>query len=372
MNILHLSGDDKFTDIALRGFEKVHPNSNRLIVYSKNNLCFVKSSCDHTRDMDYIFNLVQSNNFDFIVIHCLNNFWYELILALSPEVKVVWIGWGYDYYDLIDINLFLPLTLKLKGGEGFIEIFKKKLRKNKKLKLKKKVVERIDYFCPVLESEFYVIKNKYNWFRFPKYIDFNYGSIDVDFTKGFSEELVNGNSILVGNSATYENNHLDVFEILNKINKNDLKLIIPLSYGDEDYKDKIIKTCDEIVGNEKKQYLVNYMSIEDYVDIIRSCGNVIMGHLRQQALGNILIMLFLGAKIFLYKENPIYLYLISSGFKVYSIEQLLLEPELLEIPLCDNDIACNKRNLEKLWSEKSYLLKIENLINTVVFDNCDK
>ncbi|MGP4883030.1 hypothetical protein ACTXQV_67810, partial [Klebsiella pneumoniae] len=59
--------------------------------------------------------------------------------------------------------------------------------------------------------------------------------------------------------------------------------------------------------------VVDYMPIQQYVGILINCGFVIMNHVRQQALGNILIMLYLGAKVFLREENPVYTFLKNHG-----------------------------------------------------------
>jgi hypothetical protein len=40
-----------------------------------------------------------------------------------------------------------------------------------------------------------------------------------------------GNNILIGNSSSYSNNHLEVFEHLKTFDLEDKKLIVPLSYG---------------------------------------------------------------------------------------------------------------------------------------------
>ena len=100
-----------------------------------------------------------------------------------------------------------------------------------------------------------------------------------------TEDLKNiqlGNNILVGNSAHPENNHLDIAYKLKTINLSNRKIIVPLSYGDNKYKKIILKKYKNIFGNKFKP-LLDFISIKDYLNILKSCNICIMGHLRQQA-----------------------------------------------------------------------------------------
>jgi len=363
IRVLHLSCDDKFTDIALRGFEKVLPNSNSLLVYSKRDLTFIKSQCEHIKNEDLILKNVLMYTFDLIVIHCLNECWVNLILQLPKDIKIIWLGWGYDYYDLIDIDLYLPLTKNIVNKKSFLNLIKSKFKKNKKIERKKKAVGRINYFSPVLELEYYQVKKKFSGMEFPEYIDFNYGSLDVDFIKGFEGRRVNGHGILIGNSATYENNHLDIFDLLNRVCVKKYKFIVPLSYGVDKY-GEILK--NRVTDKENVIFLDNYMPLDDYINVIIECDNVIMGHIRQQALGNILSMLYLGAKVFLLERNPIYTYLKENGLYVYSIEELLEDPTLIDIKIDITHIIENRKILAILWSESIFVEKINKITQLVI------
>lgn len=63
--------------------------------------------------------------------------------------------------------------------------------------------------------------------------------------------------------------------------------------------------------------LTDYISQQEYFDILKRCAFVIMNHKRQQAAGNVITMLSLGAKVILDKENPLYEYTLNKGFKVF-------------------------------------------------------
>ena len=112
---------------------------------------------------------------------------------------------------------------------------------------KKEIIERIDYFAPVLEYEYELVRKALSFRNFPEYIYFNYGSLEKHLIKSFNQKNVNGDNILVGNSATDTNNHIEIFDLLNTLVLGDsTKIICPLSYGNETYKKNIIH-----IGNNR-------------------------------------------------------------------------------------------------------------------------
>ncbi|WP_168396193.1 TDP-N-acetylfucosamine:lipid II N-acetylfucosaminyltransferase [Acinetobacter indicus] len=363
--VLHLSRDDKFTDIGIRSFEKVLPNCNDLYIYTQKPLKYIKSKNTIINNKKEISLKILKTQFDCVVIHALDECWFKLIKEMPVNIPVIWIGWGYDYYDLLEFEGMLPKTKEiyevLNKKEYFKSIFDgwKKIRKNK---IKKDIIERINYFCPVLPDEYEIIKSSRNWSKFPQYIKFNYGSLEVDYLKGFMDGEIEGNNILVGNSAAPTNNHYEVFSLLSGIDFLSGKVMVPLSYGNDKYKKNIIGH-GRYLFKENFEPLDVFMSINDYIKIIKSCKLVLMGHIRQQALGNIIIMIYLGAKVFLNPENPIYSYLKSQGIVVFNIYDF--DQNELNGRLSDDEVALNRLILSKYWSEMENVNRVKLLVKTV-------
>src|SRR5690606_8564482 len=119
-------------------------------------------------------------------------------------------------------------------------------------------------------------------------------------------------------SAFYTNNHLEAFELLKNIDLGKKKIICPLSYGNRNYAKKI-------ADKGKKRWKDNFvplfklMPLHEYNEYLRLCGIVIMNNYRQQAVGNILTMIWMGAKVFLNEETSLYKYLKRIGVFVFSI-----------------------------------------------------
>ena len=217
----------------------------------------------------------------------------------------------------------------------------------------RQAVKKLDHCFFLLQKDFDILLKslpcKALW------TSIHYQTIDVLEKKQFK---IDGPNILLGNSGTPENNHLVVFDSL-KVNSKS-KVITPLSYGDRTYIDKIITKGGKRYGELFKP-LTSLMNPSDYHKLISSCSVVIMPHFRQQAFGTILIMLFGGAKVYLFKKNPLFDYFIEIGLVIHEINKELNKG--LFIPLSDSEKRSNRDILSRQFSEKETLKKLK-----VVFD----
>ncbi|SDU08267.1 TDP-N-acetylfucosamine:lipid II N-acetylfucosaminyltransferase [Halopseudomonas salegens] len=378
MKILHIATDDKFIEQAIPVFESVFPGKNDVIIFTKttplqyvklqtakvvlkNKLFFTRAAVDRE-----IY-----NRYEIIVFHSFSHLTYPEIFNIPINKATIWLGWGYDYYEdtLGKDTLLLEKTLNLsKRLEPTTPIYViKKIIKKSAVFLgviasKKKAIERLTIFAPVLPSEFDMVKNSKNWKRFPDHAIWNYGTIEDNLIKGFETESVSGNSILVGNSASLECNHAEAFDILKSIGISDRKVVVPLSYGQLEYS-KLISTLGKDYFGENCESLNTFMPIEDYVKTIRKCGYVIMNHKRQQAVGNIVIMLYLGARVFVRTENPVFRFFNSLGIQLSTMEELENNHDLINTPLSRAERAWNRKTVSNYWSREKAFRRTEQLIN---------
>jgi hypothetical protein len=239
------------------------------------------------------------------------------------------------------------------------------LIKRYRLEKKKKTIERINFFGPILPSEYTMVKDAHRWKKFPRPVMWSYGNLEEDLTKGFENKWVSGDSILIGNSAHATNNHFEVFELLSKMQLSNRKVIVPLSYGDLRYRRLLIKKGLYCFSSTFVP-LVEFMPIEKYVEFIKSCGFIIMNHVRQQALGNLVIMLYMGAKIFLRDENPIAEFLREEGAVIFTVQELCEHPEWLSFGLSQSEKEINRQVAIKNWSKKTVDQKAIQLLKTIL------
>ncbi|ENK5207039.1 TDP-N-acetylfucosamine:lipid II N-acetylfucosaminyltransferase [Klebsiella aerogenes] len=375
LRILHLCTDEKFIDRAINIFELAYPKQNFLCVYDKGlPVTHIKKDIDFyvgKRESFLGVDFRDVEAFDIVVVHSLANVWFRTIEKLSGKLPIVWLGWGYDYYDLMggERKWLLQETFTLN----------RKITKNRNLKQRIKnlilypnfrrnrIIGKINYFSPVIPGEYDLIKKNRKWKRFPEQVDWNYGAAEKDLSSYVSD--INdissiGENILIGNSATSTNNHLEIFNILSKINFQERKLIVPLNYGNRVYGQKINVIAYDLLG-ESVDALIDFMPLEEYMRKISSCGFVIMNHIRQQGVGNIISMIYFGAKVFLRLENPTFSFLKEKGIKLYSVQELENEPSLLSSHLEKKDVVNNRLIIDSIWSNMVLLNKTIKLVSYV-------
>lgn len=109
-------------------------------------------------------------------------------------------------------------------------------------------------------------------------------------------------SIQVGNSATPSNNHIPILKKLHKFSEENIKIFAPLSYGDKEYAEKVKREGKELFG-EKFVDITTFMDADEYNQFMNQMDIAIFGINRQQALGNIQALLYLGKKLYLKKNS---------------------------------------------------------------------
>ncbi|MBD9663191.1 TDP-N-acetylfucosamine:lipid II N-acetylfucosaminyltransferase [Variovorax sp. VRV01] len=130
-----------------------------------------------------------------------------------------------------------------------------------------------------------------------------------------------GINILLGNSATQTNNHLDALERLRPFSNELAQIYCPLSYGDSAYADAVVKAGREIFG-EKFTGLRNFMAPDQYLELLAKIDIAIFNHDRQQGMGNITTLLGLGKKVYMRSDLTSWGVFSKIGVKVYDISEL--------------------------------------------------
>lgn len=142
-------------------------------------------------------------------------------------------------------------------------------------------------------------------------------------------------TIQVGNSATPENCHIEVFDLLKKALPKDLNvhIISPLSYGDNDYREKVIHYAKQLFG-DKFEPVTDYMSYQEYVDMLGRNDMAIFNNNRQQATINIRLCLAMGVSVLLRHGTSMWEDFTQNGFYFHDVHDLanLNLKELLSVP----------------------------------------
>ncbi len=353
LKYLHIYDDDKITEASVQLFLRMEDPNHSFVVLSTNKSkweSYVKGNSNFqvfSPDGPFNDKLNQEiQKYHVIFFHPLSFVKAKILSDYRTKNQVfVWVLWGYDLYNIadhFDKNNNYRTTIKTTG-------IKAKIRDFYTYKIiYKKAIQKIDMCYFLLEEDFNILssimKHKAIW-QSNIYPTLEY------YTQHLSDFSLIGNSILVGNSSTPSNRHEFAFSKLKKLVLADRRIVCPLNYGDIDYGEQIQKLGQQTFGDSFDP-LIDFMNLEDYMTKIRSCSHAVMPHLRQQAFGTIVILLYFGCKVFLSNSSPIYKWLKSNGIKVYTAEKDL-EKEIGS-PLNSDEVNKNRRLLENLLSEETF------------------
>ncbi len=362
--IIHVMIDEKFNDMAISQFELAMPNVHEYWVVSKNIRMTKSSLVKRCSNADLSSQL---NRFDVagVVFHSLPFHHYGLLEKIDSDKTVVWIGWGYDYYPLLrdedESSRIMSKTAHMAIKPNYLKLRSKasslfaKMRGVQNSSIS--ALNRVDFFSPVLDSEFELVRKHISIKA--EYIEWNYGTVEDDLSLP-NGAWVNGQNILVGNSATDTNNHVEIFEsIIDQVNIIERKIIVPLSYGESYYRERVIKLGLDMFG-ERFVPLTNFMPLDQYTSTIQTCGFVMMNHLRQQAMGNIVIALHMGAKVYINKGSPLVSWLMKRGVIFGLTDNLDMKP------LNENDRKNNREIMYSNWGREIQAIKTRRLVDTIL------
>jgi dTDP-N-acetylfucosamine:lipid II N-acetylfucosaminyltransferase len=377
--ILHIAPDDKFVPFLQGLFEEALPGENMWRVLTCKP---IPAFAVPAGDMEIVGNeYYGSEKFkndlqiaDCVIFHSMNLSSRQKLLVLSRipvETTIIWRGWGFDYYGILQANglrLLLPETSSLIKRPSILERFSVKQLPRKLLNaiflktaapvIANKLIVRIDYFSCCIPGDYDALKLALPNFK-AQFLPLNYYSVEDIFLKGDGLQDLAGEDILLGNSATPANNHIEVMRALGKLGLQGRKVIVPLSYGDMKYRERIIQAGKDLLG-ESFIPLTDYMSLPEYNRFISSCGILIMNHIRQQAMGNISSALLRGGKVFLRQENPICNYYTRMGVKLFPFsDDITIED--LDAPLNKEDVLRNKEIMLSIWSRAQGIKNVKSI-----------
>jgi dTDP-N-acetylfucosamine:lipid II N-acetylfucosaminyltransferase len=387
MKILHISSDEKFINSIYFQFNEVFKDQNRfLIILDKNVKCikFVSLNDDietiikNKKNLDICVN--ETKNHDITIFHGLNYFQSQIILKAGNKNNFIWFFWGGELYDNAEAlgkSVIGKETLKIFHKKSYIENFKFIIRPLYYfLKYQTSIPERsiinagkkIKYFGVIHKEELEYFKNLGYLSTDASHIFMTYYPLEYIF-KGIENTKVNGRNILLGNSSSSSNNHIEAFNILKEFNLGDRKIIVPLSYGNKKYGISISEIGQSIFG-ENLHPLFDFMTLDQYNILLSSCNVVIMSHYRQQAIGNIVAMLWMGAKVYLDERNTFFHYLKRIGIEIFSINNdLRLDNSLALEGLPGDKININRQILHQEIGFINIKKQLKQSLNSIVSEH---
>lgn len=278
------------------------PNEHYFIIFETsfnsytypNNTYYINSKNSKIAYLVLIRKLLQSKQ---IIFHgFFQNFHLYRIFRIFPFFinKICWIIWGADlFYNIKNYqNKCINRIIKKIQNIGVLT----------------------DEEAEIYISHFKTLPNIYN----VTYINpLTKEALDM-FEDITEESTVN---ILIGNSATESNFHREAIDSLMRFKGENIKIFVPLSYGDSEYAKSIIKYGLEKFSN-KFIPLIEFLSPENYAKFLERIDIALFNNQAQQSLGNIFALLYLKKKIFIRKDNPTWNFLSNKNYSIYDIMQI--------------------------------------------------
>lgn len=380
LSILHLASDEKFINAANYIFEKAFPGCNRFIVPNSifhKNLRFVekKPNVEIVPVTKGLIPLLskKTREYDCVVMHGISSLNSTVYLSAKDKNKFIGILWGAElfnekFFPERSLKGELTASIKLPEPDNSIKDSLKKfigkyitLQPALPVDATRSAVKSLPYFGLFDEEILDPFKEGKMISETYRTIPFMYYPLEF-IIKGNEDSRASGNDILLGNSASFTNNHLEAFGILRHFDLSGRKIVVPLSYGLPAYADYIQAQGVEIFGNNFIS-LRKFMPLSEYNKIIKACGIVIMNHYRPQAVGNIVASLWMGSKVYLSDSNTFSNYLRKIGIIVYSIEkELNKENNQALTKLTEEEVEHNRSILKNTFNEEYVVKKLNEAI----------
>lgn len=350
--ILHIFPREKFTVPFINFVNKNFDKQEHLFFldgftegYKGNDLEYEYNVKDIKREKIIFLKAVYSA--EKIILHSLfisNKLLLYLLLNIKLSKKCSWVIWGGDLY-----SYRIQSTLKSK----ILELIKTIL------------VKRFQYIITLSKNDYklakkwYGVKGEYKQGIYINPISFDYlKNIKLNNTK--DRDTVN---IQIGNSADPSNLHFEAIDILEKFKEEDIKIYAPLSYGNSEYAIKV-KEYGESIFKDKFIAMINFLDKEKYGKFLSKIDIAVFNNNRQQALGNIRALAYLGSKIYIRNDTTMWNDFISDGYKINEMNDLKNENFEEFIQKNNNTIDLNSNLAEDTFNQNRIAKKWEDIFNS--------
>lgn len=369
---LHLLPDEKIIDRTIETFEHVFPGDNRYIVIS--NTGNFKHVHIEKKNV-YPVRTVQSNDFwrivgevesySSIIIHYLTNDAVYFINHIEHP-NIYWIEWGYDLYNI----LLEPRGFKLYSkGENMEKFVYKKLISRYlhrycsflyPRRSIKRAISKVHFFVPdSMYDEYPLLLSYYPQYKHLIYKDFFYYPIDQVINERIRNERCKGSNIVVGNSCSFTGNHIEIIKKLSTIGLRNRRIKFPINYaGSDEYRKHVIKTGKRLLSGMFEP-LTEFLSLDEYNQYLLDASYFIYNNYRQEAVGNILVALYIGGKVYLSDNSPLLTFYENLGIVIYPVSDI--SAESLTTALTESEIENNRSIIERTYSlDRLYSLVKQN------------
>ncbi|TWF39637.1 4-alpha-L-fucosyltransferase (glycosyl transferase family 56) [Chitinophaga polysaccharea] len=377
----HIMADDKFINDFIRDAEAVAPGNNTYIINTtKAKATFIKSDQVtylpfYTPAFKALLKKISAQ--DRLFIHWASEEAIQAALSLPTNITIGMFFWGGDIVEIpafrFKHSVYGPMSLryfeqyeerpKLKLNPmrpkraltSFAQrFFNYKAPDRKVARTRDLFFKRLNLFLHWNPIDFEWVQRHYTTHATYKYFFYDVnphpGEDELAIMNAPKEEKVT--TILLGNSDTSTNNHLEALHALARYKDEPIKLVIPLSYGYQQYGDVIEKEAIRLFGHEKVMALRTFLNREQYFKMLAQVDIAVMYHFRTQAAGNVIALLHRGKKVFIHSNSTLYQLLQQHHAAVFDAKAIdHLDFKDFSTLLDKNDVQENIRITEALFNK---------------------
>lgn len=160
--------------------------------------------------------------------------------------------------------------------------------------------------------------------------------------------------VQVGNSADPSNNHLEVFHKLASLKTDNFRVLVPLSYGDQQHARQVIDEGKKLFG-DRFVPLVDFLPPDKYQEFLATVDVAVFNHNRQQGLGNLISLLGMGKKVYLRRDISTASLLDSLSIEWFDVKRIDLSPmpELAK--------AGNVKRIGQAYSKPNLIAQLDDI-----------
>lgn len=138
-------------------------------------------------------------------------------------------------------------------------------------------------------------------------------------------------TVQIAHNSSQFNNHIRIIEKLKKFKEENLRFIVPLSYGvygingqygGKAYRDAVVAYAKKELGRERVSFIKKTIPFDSYLNFLWNIDIVVFDFDRPCGLGTLRILLLMEKKIFLPSGTPYYDFLISKGLPIYDTKKI--------------------------------------------------
>lgn len=249
--------------------------------------------------------------------------------------KTTWIIWGTDIYSYLKRDQ----NIKTRLYEA----------------LRKRVIPEFPEISGYVDQDLDLINSLYHtnaeFIRTMYPYPVNFEHLDaVNAPKEQRKEV----HVMIGNSGDNTNNHEEIINYLSRFKDEPICIYCLLSYGGSaNYREEITNKGKKVFS-DKFIPITAPMNPEEYSRFLASIDIALMNHQRQQALGNITALLYLGRKVYLRKAVTTFHFMSEHNIQVFDIA-MLENQSFTDFIRPVEDAQQNKIAIEKISSNAYFL-----------------